>query len=238
MIIRLIKKAFQLAGYEINKIVNSHDINQASDSAADYEKLGKSFIENKILKLHFGSGPRILKGWINIDLLYEPYANYLQYYTDKYYPEEIRGDQSDFYAIDVTETGLPLPDASVDLIFHEDFLEHLNQRDQVVYLTESYRVLKPGGVHRINTPDLISSMQERSDFSKGIAGVYKDEWNKHGHLALFTPAILKEMALMIGYSKVEFNGRNQSKSDLVPLEYRPDPNDRPESGNIFADLIK
>ena len=37
--------------------------------------------ESGSLKLHIGCGPRILKGWVNIDLAFEPYENYMQYYT-------------------------------------------------------------------------------------------------------------------------------------------------------------
>lgn len=204
----------------------------------DAKRLRATYQSKKPLKLHFGCGPRILKGWINIDLKYEPYHNYMKYYTDKYYPQEIRGDLSNFYAIDITKTELPIPDNSVDVIFHEDFIEHLSQRDQIIFLAETLRVLKRGGIHRVNTPSLLVSMSNHSDFSRGISGVYLDEWNKHIHLNVLTPNILQEMALMVGYKKVFFNGRNQSKSETIPSEYRPDPNDRPEFGNIFADLIK
>ncbi len=81
-------------------------------------------------------------------------------------------------------------------------------------------------------------MRDYSDFTKGITGVYIGEWETHQHLNVLTPCLLQELALMVGYSKVLFNNRNQSLSPLVPLEYRPDPNDRPENGNIFADLVK
>ena len=65
---------------------------------------------------------------------------------------------------------------------------------------------------------------------------------------IFNEALLKtvgwykmfynEMTLIVGYKKVFFNSRNQSKSKLIPLEYRLGHNDRSESGKIFADLIK
>lgn len=239
MLNNIVKSIFRKLGYDIHKLTDRNRDNKLLiTSVDDFERLKLSYINYSVIKLHIGCGPRIFKGWINIDLSYEPCDNYLQYYTDKYYPEEIRGDRTDLYAIDVTERGLPLPDNSVDVIFHEDFLEHLSQRDQIVFLAETYRVLKPGGVHRVNTPNLLSSMSEHSDFSKGIDGVYLDEWNKHNHLNVLTPKNLQELALMVGYQEVSFNARNQSRSNLRPLEYRPDPNDRPEEGNIFADLIK
>jgi predicted SAM-dependent methyltransferase len=190
------------------------------------------------LKLHFGCGPRVLKGWVNIDLKYVPFEKYMKYYGSKYYPPEQRGNKSDLYAFDVTKSQLPLPDNCVDVIFHEDFLEHLNQLEQIIILAESLRVLKKDAVHRVNTPNLLISMKEKSTFSLGKKGVYVDEWYKNRHLNLLTPNLLEEMAIMVGYSKVLFNSRDKSTSKLIPLEYRPDPKDRLEHGNIFADLIK
>lgn len=207
-------------------------------SELDQKRIQEIIKEKKILKIHIGCGPRVLKHWINIDLHYEPYENYLKYYTDKFYPPEIRGNKADFFAMDVTKEKLPSPDNSVDLIFNEDFVEHLGQRDQIAFLSETLRVLKKGGVHRISTPNLLSSMRDKSNFSKGFEGVFFEEWDKHHHKNLFTPESLKEIALMVGYSEVKFGKRNQSVSKLIPLEYRPDPKDRPEDGNIFADLIK
>jgi len=225
-----IKNVFYRLGYEINKV-------KSKNSSDDYQKLADNYKNIKILKLHIGCGPRILKGWINIDLKYESYQKYMKYYTNTYYPKEIRGNKSDFYAINIVKRGLPLPNNSVDVIFNEDFIEHLNQRDQIIFLTETLRVLKPGHVHRINTPNLLFSMKNNSDFSTGIKGIFLNEWDNKSHLNILTPSLLKEFAMMVGYSKVIFNSKNNSTSKLVPLEYRPDPK-KPECANIFADLIK
>lgn len=190
-----------------------------------------------MLKLHIGCGARVLRGWVNIDLKFTPYQAYLRYFTEKYYPKAIRGDQSDFRAMDVTKQPLPFLENSVDVIFHEDFIEHLDQKGQILFLADALRVLKPGAVHRVNTPNLLSSMRDHSDFSLGFKGVYVREWSQSRHLNMLTPNSLEELALLIRYSKVIFTGRDRSTSLLVPLEYRPDPRDRPEDGNIFADLI-
>ncbi|NMB57367.1 class I SAM-dependent methyltransferase [Candidatus Beckwithbacteria bacterium] len=208
------------------------------EKKAELIRLKKFVSEQKVVKIQFGCGPRILKKWINIDLHYCHYQNYLKYYTDKYYPPEIRGDKNDFFTFDITKAKLPLKDNSVDLIFHEDFLEHLNQKQQIIFLAETYRVLKKNHVHRINTPNLLISMKQNSHFKKGIAGVFQNEWDKNHHLNVLTPKTLQELSELIGYSQIIFQKRNLSVSKLIPLEYRPDPKDRPENGNIFADLIK
>lgn len=204
----------------------------------DSSRLIKLFKKNKEKRIHFGCGPRVLKGWVNIDLFFTPYADYLKYYTDQFYPSNIRGNKSDFVSFDVTKSSLPLKSNSVNLIFHEDFLEHLNQKEQILFLAETFRVLKPGGVHRVNTPDLLSSMKSHSKFDLGFQGVFIEEWDKSLHLNLLTKKTLREMALMVGYKRVVFQRRNKSISSGIPREYRPDPHDRPENGNIFVDLIK
>jgi len=234
---KIVKRIISGLGYQISKVEAPSRSNTCHTNPDGYETLRQHYKDYQYLRLHFGCGPRVLKGWINIDLAYEPSEKYLISYTEKYYPEEIRGDKSDFYALDITKVGLPLPDNSVDVIFHEDFLEHLDQRGQIVFLAETLRVLKPGGVHRVNTPDLLSSMRDHSDFAKGFAGVYVDEWERWHHLSVLTSRVLEEMAIMVGYSKVVFNGRDKSLSKLIPLEYRPG-SDRPDDGNIFVDLIK
>lgn len=206
---------------------------------SDLDRLKKYGNRHKTnLKLHIGSGPRVLKGWINIDLAFEPYEQYLQYYKDEFYGPEIRGKRSEFFAIDITQQPLPLADKSVAVVFHEDFLEHLDQKEQILFLAETYRLLKKGGVHRINTPDLSSSMKLNSNFKKGFRGVYQYEWDHHVHKNVLTKNMLKELAEIVGYSKVIVQKRNKSQANDIPKEYRPDPNDRPESGNIFIDLIK
>lgn len=211
---------------------------QPTERNPDLERLKKYAEKTKEIKLHFGCGPRVLKGWANIDLAFEPYEQYLKYYGDVFYPAALRGNESDFYAINIVTELLPLPDSCVDVIFHEDFLEHLDQRSQMVFLAETLRVLKRGGIHRVNTPDLKMSMREHSDFSRGGAGVYVEEWDNHAHKNVLTANMLAEMAGIVGYREVRFTGRDGSASPSLPSEYRPDPSDRPESGNIFADLVK
>ncbi len=201
----------------------------------DVAKLRAEYSTHIPLLLHFGCGPRVLTGWINIDLKFMPYEKHFQHYDDMI-SDNLLGGKKSFYAFNVIETGLPLPDNSVDAIFHEDFIEHISQRDQMVFLAETLRVLKPGGIHRVNTPDLAEAMK-KSDFLKGKDGVYVNEWDRHRHLSILTKHSLREMAGMVGYGKVEFNERNKSVCSYIPQEYRPG-NDRPENGNIFADLTK
>jgi predicted SAM-dependent methyltransferase len=227
---RLLRKL----GFEVTRL------KKPVDNRIVMDRLLRLYENGHPIKLHFGCGPRIIKGWVNIDISYAHYQDYLQYYTDVYYPESIRGNKSDFYNIDLLETGLPLPDNSVDIIFHEDFFEHLTQKEQVVFLAETLRVMKNGAIQRINTPNLLASMRDNSNFKKGRDGVFTGEWDNWHHYSVMSPAILKDMALMIGYKEIRFNSKNKSIAFAeLPLEYRPDGTARAgEDSNVFADLIK
>ncbi len=193
--------------------------------------------EGRALRLHIGCGPRVLKGWVNIDLVFEPYENYMKYYTDEFYGPNVRGTKDDFLELDVTKDALPFSDNSVDVIYNEDFIEHLDQKQIMLFLAETFRVLKPGGVHRVTTPDLMWIMQNYSDFSIGYSGVYQETWHKWHHKDHLTRRYLEDIAAMVGY-QVIFQKRNVSLSQDIPKEYRPDKNDAPDEGHIFADLVK
>jgi len=234
MVKKIINNLLAKIGYVINK---RHDYLTDKNDA---ERLAKYAQENDVIKLHFGCGPRVLKGWINIDLSYAHYGPYLQYYTDKDYPPAIRGDRNDLFIINILKDGLPLPDESVDVIFHEDFFEHLTQKEQFIFLAETLRVMKKGAVQRINTPNLLASMRDNSVFGKGKNGVFVGEWDWWHHLSIVTPAVLEETAKIVGYNEIQFNSKNQSIiASQLPYEYRPDKRDRAAAdSNVFADLIK
>src|SRR5438105_1702168 len=81
--------------------------------------------------LNLGCGPRIARGWLNLDA--RPVAG------------AIRGD---------VLAGLPFRDASVDCIAAIHVLQDLAYPDIAPALAELRRVLKPRGVLRLAVPDL------------------------------------------------------------------------------------
>ncbi|HJR88675.1 MAG TPA: methyltransferase domain-containing protein [Aeromicrobium sp.] len=50
--------------------------------------------------------------------------------------------------------GIPMADASVDVVYHSHVFEHIDRDAVDGFLAEIHRVLKPGGVQRIVVPDL------------------------------------------------------------------------------------
>ena len=133
----------------------------------------------------------------------------------------------------------PIPANCIDYICHEDFIEHISQKQQVCFLAETLRVLQEGCWHRVNTPCLNASMNRNSRFEHGMAGVYTGEWDNWEHINLFTRHSLEEMAKLVGYRDVVFNLKNQGVSPhRLTQEVRPSDDRDPLTGNIFADLLK
>ena len=85
-------------------------------------------------RLRLGCGHHRLPNWLNIGL-----------------PGDIEHDLT---------KRMPLGDETVRFVFSEHFIEHLMQPEGVALLRECWRVLKPGGVVRLSTPDLETIIAE------------------------------------------------------------------------------
>jgi hypothetical protein len=131
-----------------------------------------------------------------------------------------------------------IEDNSIDFICHEDVFEHISQKGQIKLLAAALRALKPGGIHRINTPCLRESMRRHSDFSIGAAGVYVDEWDRWQHIAVVTENILKEYAAIVGYSRCFATVHNVSLSPSFKRDTRPGTDRDKYFGNVIMELLK
>lgn len=179
---------------------------------------------NEPVKLHMACGWDPIPGFLNVDI-YE------------WASEFARSRPGEYFIFPSVGTRMPIADNSVDFIFHEDFIEHIGQLDQITFLAEMLRVLKPGAVHRVNTPNLLWTMRTRSNFALGSKGVYRGE-RQWEHVLLFSPGHLEEVARMVGYSEVHFNGRGESISSHAIPDRRPFADRDAVLGNIYADLVK
>jgi hypothetical protein len=181
------------------------------------------------VKVYCGAGYVPRKGFLNLDHVMNA-------------PGFMVDNVNEYFVFPFAERQWSLPDNCVDYIFHEDFIEHIGQLAQIQFLAETRRVLKPGGWHRVNTPNILASMKGNSNFAEGFRGVYTGE-TKWGHISIFSPSMLKEMAELVGYREVVFTTKNNGVSPYAEKDFRPLPTDtspvRDEIlGNIYADLLK
>ncbi len=100
----------------------------------DQEIVRRYFSETTTPKLHIGCGRHILAGWLNTD-------SYLQ---DPSLP---------VYLLDASKR-FPFADETFAYVFSEHMIEHVSYSAGRHMLSECLRVLEPGGVLRLSTPDL------------------------------------------------------------------------------------
>ena len=197
----------------------------ASNQVARFGKqVSKLIADNKPVKLHFGCGTFPREGFLNLDI-------------DVMAPDFAKCRPHEYFIFRYTDMRWGIPDNCVDYIFHEDFIEHLTQLQQIQFLAEAYRVLRPGCYHRVNTPNIIACMRRFSTFKNGYDGVYTGE-QQWGHISIFSPASLKEIAELIGYKEVVFTTKNHGVSPFAVSDFRPFADRDEIVGNIYADLQK
>lgn len=96
----------------------------------------------KNLKLHVGAGDDIKLGWVNVDLNLRvpPHIDPAKHPDTLFINHDLR-------------RGLPLDDASCDLIYSSHFFEHLEYTQGLRLMRDCHRALSPGGVFRISLPN-------------------------------------------------------------------------------------
>lgn len=97
------------------------------------QKIKKQYLAtNNIKKLQIGAGPNTLEGWLSTD---------------------IAPARAGVIYLDATKV-FPFADSSFDYVYSEHMIEHVSRQEGLFMLKECRRVLKPGGLLRITTPDL------------------------------------------------------------------------------------
>jgi predicted SAM-dependent methyltransferase len=125
------------------------------------------FQNHEIRMLHLGASDRILVGWLNSDL-------------------EPAGKSHVF--LDATKR-FPFGDGSLDFVFSEHFIEHIDRSEGERCMREIYRCLKPGGVMRVATPNLIRYVQLFRANLEPRETEYLRQFQEKFHLNSISPCI-------------------------------------------------
>jgi hypothetical protein len=81
-------------------------------------------------RLHLGCGKKILEGYVNMDIVEAPGVDVVA---------------------DISQ-GLPFPDNAFEEILAIDFVEHIAQPRVISTMNDIWRVMAPGGILKIHTP--------------------------------------------------------------------------------------
>jgi predicted SAM-dependent methyltransferase len=209
-------------------------------------------------KLNIGCGPNVFPfpGWINYDR--ESIRDYidgiramdpsrLSLMPDYQKPLGkflMEGGVVDFHVHDLRRGFPQHADASVDAIYFGQVIEHLNPTAEVpAVLAEFHRMLRPGGVLRIVTPDLdllidayrsgqmarfadeqpafyrdADPSQQLALIMYGAAGANCTRENYEGHMTLFTKRSMALALRAVGFSQVYFTLAHLSLDPTLAAE--------------------
>lgn len=176
---------------------------------------------NQGIRLQVGSGGRILPGWLNTE-----YAVF---------------DGCAF--LDITQP-LPFAAGAIELILAEHVIANLPKDGAALFLRESYRCLRPGGIIRLSTPNLtaLSRALIADDLDDVRSGLLKRHQRLYrpgedisfcdlvndihylwGHRYLYTEEELLCQLRNAGFTQIERSSFGQSSdSRLVGLDQHQD----------------
>src|SRR3989338_9671485 len=78
---------------------------------------------------------------------------FLKEWTNIYFSPRPQPPESDYVYHDIRK-GIPFDDNTFDALYALRIIEHLTLREGEIFVSEIYRVLKPGGIGRLTAPDL------------------------------------------------------------------------------------
>jgi len=162
-------------------------------------------------RLHLACGTHVMPGWANVDL--EGPASVIK--------------------LDLTAP-LPVPSDTLEAVYSEHFIEHIERPQAQRLLAECHRVLKPGGVLRVSTPDLRTIVQHylagRIDAWHDMhwrpetpARMLNESMREWGHRFLYDAEELEAALRAAGFRQIERKTwRASARPELADLECRPD----------------
>ena len=106
-------------------------------------------------KLQLGAGMNELPGWLNTDYFARP----------------------GIYFLDVTRR-FTIPDNAFNYVFSEHHVEHISYQNARFMLKEIFRILQPGGVLKLTTPDLNKYIYAyiNNDYQLPLVKQHVDNW--------------------------------------------------------------
>lgn len=98
--------------------------------------------------------------------------------------------------------GLPYPDNTFDFVFSSEVIEHVDDTEK--FLSEIFRVMKPGGKLVLSTPNSAFWIYRML----GTFGKTVTELQHPGHLRFFSPKSLHQFVKNSGFSEVKIAARH------------------------------
>jgi len=210
----LLEKMLLSAGFKIVRFTRSPDP-KARDIYVDAYKSTEQ-PESEAVKINLGSFTVTFgHGWINADIR-----------GDIKQAVEAKGHIFEY--CDVTKP-LRWGDNTVDVITAHHLVEHLDRAEGAYTLRECLRVLKPGGVIRLGTPDLHKFVEMLPRFKVIYANEFEvknaeDDADAFfrlafmGHKTIYTYEALRRKAEAAGFTDIKKVAAGESRSNAILTE--------------------
>jgi SAM-dependent methyltransferase len=121
---------------------------------------------------------------------------------DENWDPKLGADVGDFRLVPGSVLDLPFPDGSFDIIFYHHVIEHVS--DPVGSLRELARVLAPGGLIYVGTPNRHRAVGYLGSFD--ATTLQKLQWNLKDYRARLTNRFRNECGAHAGFSEKELYG--------------------------------
>ena len=144
-------------------------------------------------RIHYACGFNMLEGWLNVD------ADLLMKTLPGFVCEQVN----------LVGTH-PFPDDWFEYGFCEDFLEHLNQADSLIFLSEAYRTFRKGGVLRLSFPGLEGVLSRHYGGKDYIAGK-NEAYTMWEHVHFYSREELSLICRHMGFREVGFVTHGESE---------------------------
>lgn len=184
-------------------------------------------------RIQYACGLNVFDSWLNVDFFDDALIWNFQHIGGV--PKSVA---EGVFKLNLLERH-PFPDNHFDYAYCEDFIEHVEQKDAILFLSEVLRTLKPGGVLRLATPGLQGVMSfhfNKPDF-EGILENQESAYTRWGHVHFFSHDSLKTVASYVGFRKYRRKAFGKSwHRELRNLETRFEQNNY--KINIYAELTK
>lgn len=181
------------------------------------------------VKINLGSGHWKLDGWVNVDIDQESKPEVLANLAKR----------------------LPFRDGVAWLMHTEDFIDQLELEQAKQFLDECYRILMPGGVIRVLTPDLQKLTKLYEDNPDELVRMWQDNvpvqlllasagevlnrgMRFAGHRFLYDPATLSMLADRCGFDARQVGFNQSAVPQLLNTDLRT-----PETAvSMYFDLYR